>query len=82
VNHRDIFGQQILYPILEDSVRVAAADFHDFERARGQMSNLLGQFSRDVALPVFVYKLHKTSKRVRHAESNFTSRKQIPAFDS
>jgi hypothetical protein len=62
VNHRDVFGQQILDAILEDGMRVAPADLHELEGAGSLLRYLLGQFVRDVALSVFVYEFHKASK--------------------
>ncbi len=58
MNHLDVGREQIFYAVLEYSVRVAATDFHEFERHISQTRDLFGEPARKLSLPVLVYEFH------------------------
>src|ERR1051326_3405701 len=58
MNHFDVCRQQILDTVLEDRVRVSAADFHKLQPAIAQRRDLFRQSLRQISLPELVDEFH------------------------
>src|SRR3954467_12840747 len=66
MNHLDIRWQEIFNAVLEDCVRMSAADFHELQRSISQGRNLAGQLPSDVATSIFVDEFHSDKVRRRY----------------
>ena len=58
VNHFDSGREHLVDAVLDDGVGLAAADFHDLPRARGDLGDLAGEGAGDFAVAEFGEVLH------------------------
>src|SRR5689334_4388262 len=58
VNHLDIRRKQVFYTVLENRVRMSAADLHELERHGSHLGDFVRESASEIRLPIFIDELH------------------------